>query len=254
MTRESSDGIIIVVPSHVNKTQNRICGVVLVAAFGWPFPVPFPSAGSQEKQVDPIQVSVRFTRHSSFLILNYAVTFSVSSSAAGSSGHVLRTPQSKRPVGSSTVALTINLETAPQTDVEEQSESSPIAEKSTPSVEPALFPGVKLLLTHESEDDVVFVVNWKENESNNPQRWPLARKWMATVTCCVIGIAMTLLTIYRRSSAKCIRPILWRRPWVDDHWDFSHRYRRGLTVCWTFLRDIRPECNYLTSWPKAFRF
>lgn len=47
---------------------------------------------------------------------------------------------------------------------------------------------------NESEDGVVFIVNWKENDPNNPQHWPLPRKWMATVTCCVIGIAMTLPT------------------------------------------------------------
>ena len=108
--------------------------------------------------------------------------------------HILRTPQAKRPVDFSTVASTANLETAAQTDVEKQWRSSPIAEKLTPSVEPALFPGVRILRTDEAEDDVLFVVDWKENDSNNPQHWPLARKWMATVTCCVIGIAMTLPT------------------------------------------------------------
>lgn len=107
---------------------------------------------------------------------------------------ILRTQQAKRPAGSFTGASTIILEAAPQTDVEEQSEPAQIAEKSTPSVDRALFPGVKVLRMNESEDGVVFIVNWKENDPNNPQHWPLPRKWMATVTCCVIGIAMTLPT------------------------------------------------------------
>lgn len=76
--------------------------------------------------------------------------------------------QAKRPAGPFTDAWTIQLETAPQTDVEDQSESGRMAEKSTPSVDRALFPGVKVLRTDESEDGVVFVVDWKENDSNNP--------------------------------------------------------------------------------------
>jgi len=107
---------------------------------------------------------------------------------------IRRMQQAKRPAGPFTDAWTIQLETAPQTDVEDQSESGRMAEKSTPSVDRALFPGVKVLRTDESEDGIVFVVDWKENDSNNPQHWSLARKWMATVTCCVIGIAMTLPT------------------------------------------------------------
>ena len=51
---------------------------------------------------------------------------------------------------------------------------------------------MNVLHTDDNEDGVVFVVNWKENDSNDPQHWPLARKWLATVTCCIIGIAMTL--------------------------------------------------------------
>lgn len=75
-----------------------------------------------------------------------------------------------------------------QTDVEGQSENS------TPSVDRALFAVVKVLHTDDSEDGVVFVVSSKEHDSNEPQHWPLARQWLSMVTCCVIGIAMTLLT------------------------------------------------------------
>ena len=102
--------------------------------------------------------------------------------------HILRTQKAKRPAASFTDASTINPDTATQTDVEGQSE------KSTLSVDCALFPGVKVLPRDDGENGVVFVVNWKENDSNDPQHWPLARKWLATVTCCVIGIAMTLPT------------------------------------------------------------
>ena len=101
---------------------------------------------------------------------------------------ILRTQQAKRPAASFTDASTINPDTATQTDVEGQSE------KSTPSVDRALLAGVKVLHTDDNEDGVVFVVNWKENDSNDPQHWPLARKWLAMVTYCVIGIAMTLPT------------------------------------------------------------
>ena len=107
---------------------------------------------------------------------------------------ILRTQQAKRPAGSFTGAPMSNLETAPQTDVEAQSESDRIAEKSTPFVDRALIPGVQVLRMDGSEDGVVFIVNWNENDRNDPQHWPLAMKWMATVTCCVIGIAMTLPT------------------------------------------------------------
>ena len=101
---------------------------------------------------------------------------------------ILRTQRAKRPAASFTDVSTVNPDTATQTDVEGQSE------KSTSSVDRAPFPGVKVVHTDDSEDGVVFVVNWKENDSNDPQHWPLARKWLATVTCCVIGIAMTLPT------------------------------------------------------------
>ena len=108
--------------------------------------------------------------------------------------HIVRTQQAKRPASSFTGSSTAKSETAPQTDIDEESESAEISEKSTPSVDRALFPGVKVLRRDESEDGVVFVVNWKENDPSDPQHWSLARKWMATVTCCVIGIAMTLPT------------------------------------------------------------
>ena len=107
---------------------------------------------------------------------------------------ILRTQQAKRPASSFIGASTVRLETAPLTDVDEETELGRIAEKVDPSVDRALSPGVKVLGMDESEGGVVFVVNWTEDDSNNPQHWPLARKWMATVGCCVIGIAMTLPT------------------------------------------------------------
>lgn len=70
---------------------------------------------------------------------------------------ILRTQRAKRPAGSFADASTISPDTATQTDVEGQSE------KSTPSVDRVLFAGVKVLHTDDSEDGVIFVVNWKEN-------------------------------------------------------------------------------------------
>lgn len=77
--------------------------------------------------------------------------------------NVLPTQQAKQPAAFFTHESIINPDTATQTDVEGQSE------KSTPSVDRALVPGVKVLHTDDSEDGVVFVVNWKENGSNDPQ-------------------------------------------------------------------------------------
>ena len=72
---------------------------------------------------------------------------------------ILRTQQPKRPAGSSTGASTIQLETAPQTDVEERSNFSHIPEKSTPFVDYTLLPGAEVLHLDESEDSIVFVVD-----------------------------------------------------------------------------------------------
>ena len=108
--------------------------------------------------------------------------------------HVLRTKQAKQQASSSTDASTIKLETAQQTDVEEQSDLGRTTEKSTPPVDYALFPGVEALITDEGKKCVALVVKWKEDDPSDPQHWPLTRKWVATVTCCVIGIAMTLPT------------------------------------------------------------
>ena len=107
---------------------------------------------------------------------------------------ILCSQKAKRPSRSFMGAPDIKPETAPQTDVEQQYGPGRIAEKSASPVDHALLPGVKVLRIDESEDGVVFVVHWKENDPNDPQHWPLARKWIATVTCCVIGIAMTLPT------------------------------------------------------------
>ena len=54
---------------------------------------------------------------------------------------------------------------------------------------------MKVFHTDDSEDGVVFVVNWKENDSVDPQHWLLGREWLATVTCRVTGMAMTLPTL-----------------------------------------------------------
>ena len=94
--------------------------------------------------------------------------------------------EEKRASGSFTGSMTfMRVESLTRTDIE----SRPI-----PNVDAGLLPGVKVIQKEDREDSSIFVVNWEEGDSNNPQNWPLARKWMATVTCCVVGIAMTLPT------------------------------------------------------------
>lgn len=76
---------------------------------------------------------------------------------------ILRIQQAERPAASFIGVSKINPDTARQTDVEGQ------LEKSTLSVNRAPFPCVKALHTDDSKDGVVFVVNWKENDSNGSQ-------------------------------------------------------------------------------------
>ena len=66
-----------------------------------------------------------------------------------------------------------------------------LEEKRISHLDHALIPGVKVV---PAEDDVAFSVAWEEGDPDNPQHWPMTRKWLATVTCCVIGIAMTMPT------------------------------------------------------------
>lgn len=94
---------------------------------------------------------------------------------------MLRNQNIEQPAGSSTGTSAMNPDTELRASVEEQSKNH------------ALFPGVTVLHTDGiSEEGVVFIVKWKDNDPNNPQHWSLTRKWMATLTCCVIGIAKML--------------------------------------------------------------
>ncbi|KAH8427416.1 uncharacterized protein LDX57_005131 [Aspergillus melleus] len=58
--------------------------------------------------------------------------------------------------------------------------------------DPNLVPGVSV--SHTDEGGLVYVVGWKENDPSNPQVWSLPRKWVAMVTCCCIGISLTIPT------------------------------------------------------------
>lgn len=57
-----------------------------------------------------------------------------------------------------------------------------------------LVDGVTVSRPNESDGKVEFLVGWKENDPSNPQLWSLSKKWTATVTCCVIGISLTIPT------------------------------------------------------------
>lgn len=55
-------------------------------------------------------------------------------------------------------------------------------------------PGVTVSNSKASDDSVIFVVGWKENDPNNPQCWPMVKKWTVMVTCCILAIALTIPT------------------------------------------------------------
>ncbi|KAI9713769.1 MAG: hypothetical protein M1828_001363 [Chrysothrix sp. TS-e1954] len=107
---------------------------------------------------------------------------------------IQRSLQSSRSAGSFTHASIFRLKTAQGSLNEERPDLNQVAKKSTPSLHTSLLRGVKELRPGESQDEVVSIVNWSEDDRSNLQHWPLARKWMATVICCVISTAMTLPT------------------------------------------------------------
>jgi hypothetical protein len=55
-------------------------------------------------------------------------------------------------------------------------------------------PGVTVSNSKAGDDSVIFVVGWKENDPNNPQCWPMVKKWTVMVTCCILAIALTIPT------------------------------------------------------------
>ncbi|KAI4781217.1 synaptic vesicle transporter [Aureobasidium sp. EXF-3400] len=55
-------------------------------------------------------------------------------------------------------------------------------------------PGVTVSNSKAGDDGVIFVVGWKENDPNNPQCWPMVKKWTVMVTCCILAIALTIPT------------------------------------------------------------
>ncbi|KXG47861.1 Major facilitator superfamily domain, general substrate transporter [Penicillium griseofulvum] len=67
-----------------------------------------------------------------------------------------------------------------------------VAEKPAISEYGPLIPGVTVSQPDEDNGEVVFLVDWRENDPSNPQNWSLLRKWMVMLTCCLIAIAMSI--------------------------------------------------------------
>lgn len=57
-----------------------------------------------------------------------------------------------------------------------------------------LVPGVTVSRPDEKDGGVLFVVGWKEGDPSNPQNWTMTKKWVALLACCVLAIALTLIT------------------------------------------------------------
>ncbi|KAB8275629.1 major facilitator superfamily domain-containing protein [Aspergillus minisclerotigenes] len=62
------------------------------------------------------------------------------------------------------------------------------------AIDPALVRGVTVSRPEEGDGSTVYLVGWRDNGPSNPQVWSLPWKWIAMITCCCLGIALTIPT------------------------------------------------------------
>ncbi|KAB8236582.1 major facilitator superfamily domain-containing protein [Aspergillus alliaceus] len=100
---------------------------------------------------------------------------------------ILAQQLAKRPVGSTTSS------SSPEPDnYSDKERGVTVPDGPASSLDAHFVPGVTIKPPEDNNGKTVFVVGWKEHDPTNPYEWSMARKWLTTMTCCIIAIALTI--------------------------------------------------------------